>query len=148
MGWTDKKIADLEKFWNKGLTTAEIGKKLDVSKNAVVGKAHRLGLQGRPSPIKREPKDVQKKPETSSSLPSPSSSASPLPKKNDFITIADLTLEMCRWPTGDPKFADFHFCGKKTFQNKPYCLNHCAEAYTTPKSKEDKAKAIQAPAEG
>src|SRR6201996_2050062 len=52
-GWNDEKIGRLKKLWSEGLTTGEIGKRLGVSKNAVVGKAHRLGLKGRPSPIKR-----------------------------------------------------------------------------------------------
>ena len=51
--WTDDRIGKLKKLWAEGLTTGEIGRRLDVSKNAVVGKAHRLGLKGRPSPIRR-----------------------------------------------------------------------------------------------
>ena len=51
MSWTDEKIEDLKKLWAKGLSTAEIGRELGVSKNAVVGKSHRLGLKPRPSPI-------------------------------------------------------------------------------------------------
>lgn len=53
MSWTDEKVKELARLWENGLTTGEIGKQLGVSKNAVVGKAHRLGLAGRPSPIKR-----------------------------------------------------------------------------------------------
>src|SRR5690606_13352514 len=63
--WNDEKIQRLKKLWSEGLTTGEIGKRLGVSKNAVVGKAHRLGLKGRPSPIKRQPnKPVEVKKET------------------------------------------------------------------------------------
>ena len=53
MGWTDDQVEELKRLWNEGLTTGEIGKALGVSKNAVVGKAHRLGLNSRPSPIRR-----------------------------------------------------------------------------------------------
>ena len=53
MGWTDEQVEELKRLWDKGLTTGEIGKVLGVSKNAVVGKAHRLGLNSRPSPIRR-----------------------------------------------------------------------------------------------
>lgn len=53
MGWTDEQVEELKRLWDKGLTTGEIGKALGVSKNAVVGKAHRLGLNSRPSPIRR-----------------------------------------------------------------------------------------------
>ena len=53
MSWTDEMVAELTKLWEEGLTTGEIGKRLGISKNAVVGKAHRLNLQSRPSPIKQ-----------------------------------------------------------------------------------------------
>ncbi|ACI51091.1 GcrA cell cycle regulator [Gluconacetobacter diazotrophicus PA1 5] len=55
MEWTEETIARLRELWQQGLSTAEIGRQLAVTKNAVVGKAHRLGLQSRPSPIRRPP---------------------------------------------------------------------------------------------
>lgn len=54
MAWTDQMVEDLRVMWKQGMTTAEIGKKLGVSKNSIVGKVHRLGLSGRPSPIKKK----------------------------------------------------------------------------------------------
>ncbi|MDR1694206.1 MAG: GcrA family cell cycle regulator [Lactobacillaceae bacterium] len=54
MAWTDEMVADLRKMWAEGLTTGEIAKRLSVSKNSIVGKVHRLGLSGRPSPIKKK----------------------------------------------------------------------------------------------
>jgi GcrA cell cycle regulator len=121
--WTDDRIANLKKLWSEGLTTVEIGKRLGVSKNAVVGKAHRLGLKSRPSPIRR----LGKKPE---------------PKKEEatVYTLATLTTLTCRWPIGDPKEEDFHFCGKPIFLTKPYCAEHCAQAYVgSNKSRGEKA---------
>jgi GcrA cell cycle regulator len=53
--WSEARIAELNRLWSEGLSTAEIGRRLAVSKSAVVGKAHRLGLPGRPSPIQRSP---------------------------------------------------------------------------------------------
>jgi GcrA cell cycle regulator len=112
MGWTDEKILELKSLWSEGLTTGEIGKRLGVSKNAVVGKAHRLGLKGRPSPIKRQAKVV-------------------VPKKKEkrVFKLADLSSQTCRWPHGDPKYDDFHFCGALVVPGKPYCAEHCAAAY-------------------
>ena len=55
MEWTEAVIAELRRLWTEGLSTAEIGRRLGVSKNAVVGKAHRLALDPRPSPIRRVP---------------------------------------------------------------------------------------------
>ncbi len=112
-GWNDEKIGRLKKLWSEGLTTGEIGKRLGVSKNAVVGKAHRLGLKGRPSPIKRQ--DVK----------------TPAPKKPEtrIFTLTDLSAQTCRWPIGDPKHEDFRFCGKPVIAGKPYCGEHCSVAY-------------------
>lgn len=53
MEWNEEIVARLRELWTQGLSTAEIGRHLNVTKNAVVGKAHRLGLEGRPSPIRR-----------------------------------------------------------------------------------------------
>jgi GcrA cell cycle regulator len=114
MSWNDDKITRLKKLWQEGLTTGEIGKRLGVSKNAVVGKAHRLGLKGRPSPIKRPTR------------------ATPEPKKQPEVrvfTLTDLSSQTCRWPIGDPKHEDFRFCGKPVYAGKPYCGEHCATAY-------------------
>lgn len=63
MEWTEEIVARLRELWEQGLSTAEIGRQLNVTKNAVVGKAHRLGLEARPSPIRKVPatKPVTKK---------------------------------------------------------------------------------------
>ncbi|HQU05595.1 MAG TPA: GcrA family cell cycle regulator, partial [Acidocella sp.] len=53
MEWSEEIIAKLRALWAEGLSTAEIGRRLNISKNAVVGKAHRLNLPPRPSPIRR-----------------------------------------------------------------------------------------------
>jgi GcrA cell cycle regulator len=121
--WTDEKITRLKKLWSEGLTTGEIGKRLGVSKNAVVGKAHRLGLKGRPSPIKRQHKAVEVKKEA--------------PR---IFTLTDLSAQTCRWPIGDPKHENFRFCGKPVYAGKPYCSEHCATAYVgSGKSRTDAA---------
>ena len=54
MAWTDEMIEKLKQMWTEGLTTNEIAKRLDVSKNSIVGKVHRLNLKARPSPIKKK----------------------------------------------------------------------------------------------
>ncbi|SOD96739.1 GcrA family cell cycle regulator [Caenispirillum bisanense] len=121
MVWNDERIELLKSLWAEGLTTGEIGKQLGVSKNAVVGKAHRLGLKGRPSPIKRTKKPA--KPEA------PPKQVEPPP------SLVDLAAHTCRWPIGDPRDADFHFCGKPALTGKPYCGEHAAIAYVTSGSK-------------
>lgn len=116
MAWTDEMVVELAKLWEQGLTTGEIGRRLGISKNAVVGKAHRLGLQSRPSPIKRE-KGKEDKPEK---------------KNKKYITLMDLTTRMCRWPIGDPREENFHFCGKEIPVGGTYCSHHAGIAYVAP----------------
>ncbi len=121
MAWTAEKIKQLKKLWLKGKSTVEIGKELGISKNAVVGKVHRLELAARPSPIKRETKK--------STLPKQRVIKKDLKPQN--ITLMDLKLNSCRWPIGDPKDDDFHFCGADSVTGKPYCAEHCKLAYTS-----------------
>jgi GcrA cell cycle regulator len=138
--WNDEKIAKLKKLWSEGLTTGEIGKRLGVSKNAVVGKAHRLGLKGRPSPIKRQDTSAAATAATGGAAPAatsgstttaaaPSSSSSSKKEAVKIFTLTDLNHNTCRWPIGDPKHEDFRFCGRQVYPGKPYCLDHCAQAY-------------------
>lgn len=115
MVWTDERIELLKVLWAEGLTTGEIGKRLEVSKNAVVGKAHRLGLKGRPSPIKRSRK--------------PQKAAAPEKPAEPAKAVVEVSGPTCRWPFGDPKEAGFHFCGKRALAGKPYCAEHAAIAY-------------------
>lgn len=123
MVWTDERIEQLKALWADGLTTGEIGKQLGVSKNAVVGKAHRLGLKGRPSPIKRAAKPPRK--------------AAPKAKEPEqkIRSVVDLSAHTCRWPIGDPKEPGFHFCGAPSMSSKPYCREHAAIAYVGSNSK-------------
>ena len=69
MAWTDERIDELKKMWEKGMTASQIAEKLGgVSRNAVIGKAHRLGLKSRPSPVKAKSK-VKKKPAAKKTAP-------------------------------------------------------------------------------
>jgi len=113
--WTDERVEELKRLWGEGLTTGEIGKALEVSKNAVVGKAHRLGLKGRPSPIKRA------KPQRAKAEPK-------------IRSVIELSAHTCRWPIGDPREPGFHFCGKPAMSGKPYCAEHAAVAYVSSSS--------------
>lgn len=119
MTWTPEKIKSLKKLWQKGKSTVEIGKALGISKNAVVGKVHRLELAARPSPIKSGTAKTSTK-NASKTVSKP---------KSNKTTLMDLKLTSCRWPIGDPKDPDFHFCGKQAQTGKPYCPEHCKMAY-------------------
>lgn len=141
MGWTDEQVEELKRLWDKGLTTGEIGKALGVSKNAVVGKAHRLGLNSRPSPIRRGEDDTaaantstQQPVEKKKNVKPSADKKTTEQEKKKLFTVNDLTSSSCRWPIGDPKDEDFHFCGKEALPDKPYCAEHAAIAYVSAKT--------------
>jgi len=104
--WTPIRIAALIALWEEGLPTSEIGRRLNVTKNAVVGKVHRLGLVKRQSPIRHRPKPVAR-----------------------IIRMENLRAGMCSWPAGEPGTDEFRFCGNAVVHDKPYCAHHCEMAY-------------------
>lgn len=199
-GWDNATLKKLKALTGKGLSTAEIGKRLGMSKNAVVGKLNRLGWNskagGAPAaekpaskkaaekttaPKKTAAKTPAKKVATPKMAPAkkvattpkkaapapkakPQAPAKPTPapkpapaektsgrggkslNKNlamhqriiqHSLEMANLKPNQCRWPIGDPDSEDFHFCGDTVFVGKPYCYEHCKQAYqfTPPKKK-------------
>jgi GcrA cell cycle regulator len=110
--WTPVRVASLIALWEEGLPTSEIGRRLNVTKNSVVGKVHRLGLTKRESPIQH--KKVKK--ETIATV----------------VRLESLNAGMCSWPDGEPGAEDFRFCGELIVEGKPYCLHHCERAYVKP----------------
>ena len=129
MSWTDDRVELLTKLWTEGKTAAEIAKELGgVTRNAVIGKAHRLKLSNRVSPIQQNKKTVQKKKKSVPQIKSaPKPSKEKAVKKN--LDLIDLGPRQCRWPSGDPQDKDFGFCGEMTVAGLPYCLEHSQIAY-------------------
>jgi GcrA cell cycle regulator len=109
--WTSERIEQLTLLWDEGVTTAEIGRRIGVTKNAVIGKVHRLGLVPRVITVK------------------------PAPRRNVF----EFTGPVCMWPHGHPGDEDFHFCGGRPIPGKPYCADHSAVAYIKPKEQKSNA---------
>ena len=152
--WTDGAICLLRQYWAEGHSTAEIGRRLGISKNAVVGKAHRLDLPGRPSPIRssgaispapaqpRAPRLAEMmplsrdRPETAAPAEAPEK-APALPAKPAIARLVPATQrepaitsnQPCCWPVGEPGRAGFHFCGASALLGKPYCGDHAQLAY-------------------
>ncbi|MCH1427251.1 MAG: GcrA family cell cycle regulator [Alphaproteobacteria bacterium] len=120
--WTDERLEELKKLWAQGLSISQIGEALGVSRNAIAGKAHRMGLPKRPSPISK-PKAEKPKVE-------PVVAEQDLPLRLELRQLV-WSRSKCCWPTGDPKKNGFVFCGDTVVPGKPYCLPHCKEAYTT-----------------
>jgi GcrA cell cycle regulator len=159
--WSEGRIAELERLWSEGLSTAEIGRRLAISKSAVVGKAHRLNLLGRPSPIQarlpeqKNPIGPTAPPRRRTSdprvprLPYPPgaieawasardrapmeapSVRSPNPATNQLSAS-----HTCCWPLGEPGSQLFRFCDYPVAANKPYCEAHCRAAYKPRRSPE------------
>lgn len=153
MAWTEDRIAMLKAGWEGGMTASQIAEQLGegVTRNAVIGKAHRLGLEARPSPVKPgEEEDT-----TAAAIPAPAATvaaptATPAPAipapapsvarpvvakkparggKSAKTTLLDLNEKICKWPIGHPGEPDFHFCGKPSQAGFPYCTEHCLVAY-------------------
>ena len=149
MPWNDENVVRLKELWDQGLPTAQIGKLLDFTKNAVVGKAHRIGLERRPSPIRRTAAKPDRKKARSPVMPKLNFDNNPVtntnyvpevkafqPSVKNVFTVN--TKRGCEWPEGHPDETEFHFCNKERFEDKPYCLDHCAIAYVIPEKEETK----------
>ena len=137
MEWTEEAIAKLRTLWAEGLSTAEIGRRLNISKNAVVGKAHRLNLPPRPSPIRRTEGQTAARPSgpkrtQGPTLPPLSASiGAPMPALRAIMPAAKSAPRAtpCCWPIGEPGTPSFHFCNAAAAAGKPYCEEHAAVAY-------------------
>jgi GcrA cell cycle regulator len=154
MPWDESNVSRLKELWDQGLPTAQIGKLLGFTKNAVVGKAHRIGLERRPSPIRRTAVKPDRKKARSPIVPklnfeslkeepkeSPKQQQSFQPSVKNLFT--NQTKRACEWPDGHPDESDFKFCGKDRFEDKPYCIDHCAVAYVIPEKEEEKQHVTQ-----
>lgn len=146
MSWTEERVSLLTKLWGEGHTAAEIAEKLGgVTRNAVIGKAHRLKLSNRVSPIQQNKKVPQPKPANRNERVVKSvQKAKPTSKKvsepvfidrsadeqrDNLYSLMDLKPRMCRWPCGDPRDDAFGFCGDEAMPGLPYCREHAKVAY-------------------
>ena len=154
MPWNDDNVGRLKELWDQGLPTAQIGKLLGFTKNAVVGKAHRIGLERRPSPIRRTAVKPDRKKARSPIMPKLNFEKSLDINENTITEVKIFQPKIknalttssqrgCEWPEGHPDESEFHFCNKERFEEKPYCLDHCALAYVIPE-KEHSRPVIQA----
>lgn len=134
MSWTDERVALLRKLWGEGRTAAEIAKELgDITRNAVIGKAHRLKLSNRVSPIQQNNKKPSKPVDDRRDIRGKPAAAVAVPViAGKGVSLAELKDRMCRWPLGDPKEPGFKFCGGNAVAGLPYCDGHAKVAYQAP----------------
>lgn len=157
VGWNDERVELLKKLWSEGLSASQIAGRLgEVTRNAVIGKVHRLGLSGRATtsrmkshrPRARAAAAANAKgrmvnkarfatngnplvrqlyqPDAEPFIPAVEELVIPLKERK---TIQSLTECSCRWPIGDPQAAEFHFCGKDKVTGLPYCEFHARRAF-------------------
>ena len=161
MSWTDERVETLKKLWAEGLSASHIAATLGgITRNAVIGKVHRLGLSGRAkAPSSSVPR--QRKPRAPSMFRAPRPmmrgntalahapaydyEPEPEPELIENIipigqrcTLLELDSEKCHWPIGDPGQPDFFFCGGKTSAGTPYCGYHGRVAYQPPAARRDR----------
>ena len=139
MGWTDERVEMLKRLWLDGLSASQIAKQLGgVTRNAVIGKVHRLGLSGRAAPS-QPARPVFKAPRPPRPAHTPVArrveAHHPTPPTPVFYveepgsaTVLTLGAHMCKWPIGDPATDDFTFCGRRSADG-PYCGEHARMAY-------------------
>ena len=158
LSWTDERVDILRKLWQDGLSASRIAAELagGVTRNAVIGKVHRLGLSGRAktqSSANRQ--KTTKAPSLTTAMPQRAAAmpmrgnlalalqerpmASPQSRRSyddnvvpmtANVTIMELRETMCRWPVGDPSSPEFRYCGGKApIGEGPYCAHHSRMAY-------------------
>jgi len=147
MSWTSEKVEKLKELWSKGYTASQIAQTLgDTTRNAVIGKAHRLNLEARaPSKQSSSSKSKDSGKQTSKRIPAPMSRKarfqSILLDKNfeaeNPKSLEELTENTCKWPIGHPNEEKFYFCGRKPEGEFPYCKLHVLYAFQPKNQKED-----------
>ena len=153
--WTEERVELLKKLWSDGFSASQIAAEIGgVTRNAVIGKVHRLGLSGRGKtstagiPRPRKPRLAGPQPVSAPMargnvalapkiaprlIPQPLPQAVPeeqvVVPLAERVTIMELRESMCRWPMGDPTTPEFRFCGARAIGGLPYCTHHAQIAY-------------------
>jgi len=134
MSWTDDRVEQLKSLWTEGLSASQIARVLGgVTRNAVIGKVHRLGLAGRATPSRSDRPRIPSAPRLNvrPHIPEPPVVEEEPVKLEDgsFVGVLAINDRMCRWPIGDPSGDEFHFCGRNPKSGSPYCEAHARKAY-------------------
>jgi len=147
MSWNEEKVEKLKELWGKGSTASQIAEIIGgISRNAVIGKAHRLQLSSkiktRTSPIRqKQNKDFEDENSVKVKRGRKSKFKSLIIEK-DFEPenpkkLEDLDDNSCKWPIGHPEEESFYFCGRSSLKDFSYCKLHLLYAYQPKGKKED-----------
>lgn len=145
LNWTDDRVEQVKNLWAEGLSASQIARVIGgVTRNAVIGKIHRLGLVGRASPSRSARPRLPMAPNVSVRARIPEAPVvveDPLVLEDGaHATILTINDRMCRWPIGDPSEHEFHFCGRAPKAGLPYCEGHARKAYQPPQQRRNKGR--------
>ena len=154
MSWTEEKVAKLKELWGKGNTASQIAEIIGgISRNAVIGKAHRLNLSAkiktRSAPSNQNSKILNENKETTLKRGRRSKFKSLIIEK-DFEPenpkqLEELDDSLCKWPIGHPDEKSFYFCGRTSLKDFSYCKLHLLYAYQPKGKKEDAPQKDEVP---
>ena len=145
MSWTDEKVTKLKELWGKGNTASQIAEIIGgISRNAVIGKAHRLNLSAKiktRTATSSKNFDISKEENNFKSKRGRKSKFQSLIIEKDFEPenpkqLEELDENTCKWPIGHPDEKNFYFCGRSSLKDFSYCKLHLLYAYQ-PKGKKD-----------
>ena len=145
MSWTDEKVTKLKELWGKGNTASQIAEIIGgISRNAVIGKAHRLNLSAKiktRTATSNKNFDISKDENNFKSKRGRKSKFQSLIIEKDFEPenpkqLEELDENTCKWPIGHPDEKNFYFCGRSSLKDFSYCKLHLLYAYQ-PKGKKD-----------
>ena len=164
--WSAPRLERLRDLWARGFSASEIGRLMGVSKNAVIGAVHRLGLPSRPSPIRAPRQDARRplrlSPSAHAHLPLPVGAGlapaaaiakpplaaaparlvePPAPAREITPRRDPWAPKRCAWPIGEPRDREFRFCCEPSASGRPYCEAHAARAYLKTSRQEGMAHA-------
>lgn len=140
MDWNDERIEALTKMWREGLSASQVARQLGgVSRSAVIGKVHRLGIAGRDAPAR--PMGGRPPIRTRATAGGVRRTPAPRPPREQVVSlprvafevaptasIHSLTSHACRWPIGEPDQEGFGFCGRLRTGHPSYCAGHAPMA--------------------
>ena len=146
MSWTPDREQKLRELWKKGHSASQIASMLgETTRNAVIGKAHRLNLQAR-AISKRNSSKLSEENNSTATV-----KTQKLGRKARFKALLldknfeqenpkkleELTDQTCKWPIGHPYEEKFYFCGRKPMEKLPYCKLHVLYAFQPKNAKEE-----------